>query len=123
MWPLAAPAEIALDAVDVLQVGDIVGVVSGPAPAIVLHRVEIIDGDRVILRGDTRDRCDPPVSRAAIVGRLCAVRWGAVVVPMPRSGPIGAAVRAAGRAWAKVAPTLRAGLRNLRQARANVDTR
>lgn len=124
MWPLAAPAHVALDdQAACTQVGDIVGVVGAHTPAIVLHRVEIIDGDRLILRGDTNDRCDPPVPRSAIVGRLSAVRWGPLVVPVPRSGPIGAVLRTVGRGWAQVAPTLRSGLRTWRQARANVDTR
>jgi len=124
MWPLCAPAEVLLDdlAMDV-HVGDIVAVIADRRGAMVVHRVQFIDGDRLILRGDTNDRADPPIPRAAIVGRLRAVRWGALVLPVPRSGPIGAAARTLGRAWARVAPTLRAGFARSRQAWANVDTR
>ncbi len=124
MWPLAAPWQVAVHAVEgELEIGDIIAVISESPQSVVLHRLRSMDGDRVILRGDTCDRPDAPLPRTAILGVLCAVKLGPIVVPVPRSGLIAGALRHSGLAWARVAPSLRAvGRRVLRAAR-NVDTR
>ena len=52
--------------------GDIVLVPWGHA--LMLHRVDVIDGEQVRTRGDARDSRDPPTTRGDVLGRAIAVR-------------------------------------------------
>ncbi len=60
--------------------GDIVLVPLGPRP--MLHRVAHVDQERVITRGDARERNDAPVSTGEIVANAIAVRRDQVVTPL-----------------------------------------
>ena len=52
--------------------GDIVLVPLGPA--LMLHRVDEIDGNVVLTRGDGRESRDPPIARSQLLARALAVR-------------------------------------------------
>lgn len=79
----------------------------------VVHRLWAIDGDRLILRGDTNGYADPPLPRDAVVGRVRAVRLGALVLTEPRGDASLRLLRRLGTAWAELAPPLRRGLRRM----------
>ena len=53
--------------------GQVVFAVLGTSTPVV-HRVERVDGDRVLLRGDARVVADPPVGRAQILGEVTRAR-------------------------------------------------
>lgn len=60
--------------------GDIVLVPLGPR--LMLHRIALVDNERVVTRGDARERDDAPVGRGEIVARAIAVRRDRVVTPL-----------------------------------------
>ena len=69
--------------------GDIVLVPLGPR--LMLHRVALVDRERVITRGDARERNDAPVSTGEIVANAIAVRRDQVVTPLRLTTRFGAA--------------------------------
>ena len=115
MWPLGAPmqAGVAPVVARTLQVGDMIAFIADDAPVLWLHRVVRVAADAVVTRGDTNGFDDPPVPLSAVLGRVEAVRIGALVLPLPHSGRLGALHRRAGIAWSHFAP----GLRRLRAVR------
>lgn len=60
--------------------GDVVLVPLGPR--LMLHRVALVDEQRVVTRGDARERNDAPVATSEIVARAIAVRRDQVVTPL-----------------------------------------
>src|SRR4051812_7241980 len=60
--------------------GDVVLVPLGPR--LMLHRVAHLDRDRVVTRGDARERNDAPVASSEIVARAIAVRRHQVVTAL-----------------------------------------
>lgn len=60
--------------------GDVVLVPLGPR--LMLHRVAQLDEQRVVTRGDARERNDAPVDRDEIVARAIAVRRDQMVTPL-----------------------------------------
>jgi len=72
-----------------VQRGDVVLVPLGPR--LMLHRVALLEGDRVITRGDARDRNDRPVPKKEIVALAIAVRRDDVVTPLGLTMRFGAA--------------------------------
>ncbi|HKN69045.1 MAG TPA: S24/S26 family peptidase [Gemmatimonadaceae bacterium] len=60
--------------------GDVVLVPLGPR--LMLHRVAQLDEQRVVTRGDARERDDAPVERDEIVARAIAVRRDHTVTPL-----------------------------------------
>lgn len=68
--------------------GDIVLVPLGPR--LMLHRVVGIEHDRVITRGDARDRNDRPVAQHEIVARAIAVRRDGAVTALGLTTRFGA---------------------------------
>ena len=69
--------------------GDIVLVPLGPR--LMLHRVALLDGERVVTRGDARERNDAPVARNEVVARAIAVRRDHVVTALGLTTRFGAA--------------------------------
>lgn len=92
--------------------GDIVLVPLGPR--LMLHRVALVEAERVITRGDARERNDAPVTGAEIVARAIAVRRDQVVTPLGLTTRFGAAalVRYVLADAKRSARRLRAMLRN-----------
>lgn len=126
MWPLAHPLQVGVEpALPHLHVGDIIAVLGVQPGTVVVHRLQAIEGDRLILRGDTNQGLDPPVERSAVLGRVRAVRLGPVVWMEPANPLIYKVLRSGGLAWSSLAPRLRAGLWRLRhrqrETRHNVD--
>lgn len=68
--------------------GDIVLVPLGPR--LMLHRVVALDHDRVITRGDARERNDSPVMRVEVVARAIAVRRDGAVTALGLTTRFGA---------------------------------
>lgn len=60
--------------------GDVVLVPLGPR--LMLHRIAQLDDQRVVTRGDARERDDAPVERDEIVARAIAVRRDHTVTPL-----------------------------------------
>jgi hypothetical protein len=78
MLPLLADGDVVrVRAGSDVRRGDVV--VARVGDGLWVHRVIRARGDRVVLRGDNTPRADPPVDRAAILGRVVAVE--------PVSGP------------------------------------
>lgn len=126
MWPLVAPWQVGLSRCDgSLHIGELLAVVGDRPATVVVHRLVAIDGDRLILRGDTNGYDDAPVPRSALVGRVVAVRLGRLVCTDPAHPMISALLRRGGMAWSRVAPVLRLGLRRWRRrhrgTRQNID--
>ena len=71
-----------------VQRGDVVLVPLGPR--LMLHRVVLLDDQRVITRGDARERDDAPLARGEIVARAIAVRRNDVVTPLGLTTRFGA---------------------------------
>lgn len=69
--------------------GDIVLVPLGPR--LMLHRVALVEDERVITRGDARERNDAPVSTGEIVASAIAVRRDHIVMPLRLTMRFGAA--------------------------------
>ena len=109
MWPLRAPLEagIARTPLRELRVGDVIAFIAADSPRLWLHRVVRLTPDGVVTRGDTNAREDPPVPASAVLGRLIALRWRDVVVPVPNAGLSGALWRRGGLLWSALAPLLR----------------
>lgn len=72
--------------------GDIVLVPLGPR--LMLHRVALLEADRIITRGDARDRNDRPVPKEEIVALAVAVRRDDRVTPLGLTTRFGAAALA-----------------------------
>ena len=72
--------------------GDVVLVPLGPR--LMLHRVALLDDQRVVTRGDARERDDAPVARGEIVARAIAVRRNDVVTPLGPTTRFGASALA-----------------------------
>lgn len=112
MWPLAAPWQVGVgDRSDSLHPGDLLAVIGDRPGTVLVHRLVQIDGDRLILRGDTNGYDDTPVPRGALVGRVRALRLGRIVLTEPRQDATLGLLRQSGIAWARLAPQLRAALR------------
>ena len=72
--------------------GDVVLVPLGPR--LMLHRVALVDDQRVVTRGDARERDDAPVARGEIVARAIAVRRDDLVTPLRLTTRFGASALA-----------------------------
>lgn len=115
MWPLAAPWQVGLGSCgEQLYIGDLLAVVGDRPATVVVHRLVAIDGDRLILRGDSNGYYDAPVARSALVGRVKAVRLGYLRLTDPENPMLSMFLRRSGLAWSRLAPVLRLGLRRLR---------
>ncbi len=130
MWPLAHPLQVGVEPRAAagqadLQIGDVIAVLGDQPGTVVVHRLQAIDGELLILRGDTNSGADRPVQRSAVLGRVKALRLGPLVCREPQHPMLSAMLRQGGLAWARWAPQLRASLRRLRrhhrQTRHNVD--
>lgn len=112
MWPLASPWQVGVgNRSDTLHPGDLLAVIGDRPGTVLVHRLVQIDGDQLILRGDTNGYDDPPVPRAALVGRVRALRLGTLVLTEPRQDAMLGLVRQFGVGWARLAPHLRVALR------------
>ncbi len=112
MWPLASPWQVAVGSRDdPLQPGDLLAVIGNRPGTVLVHRLVQIDGDRLILRGDTNSYDDTPVPRDALVGRVRALRLGRIVLTEPRQDATLGLMRQLGIGWARLAPHLRAAVR------------
>jgi hypothetical protein len=112
MWPLASPWQVGIgDRGDSLQPGDLLAVIGARPGTVLVHRLVKIDGDWLILRGDTNGYDDAPVPRDALVGRVQALRLGRMVLTEPRQDATLGLVRQLGVGWAHLAPQLRAAVR------------
>lgn len=112
MWPLASPWQVGVgNRSDPLHPGDLLAVIGERPGTVLVHRLVQIDGDQLILRGDTNGYDDPPVPRDALVGRVQALRLGTLVLTEPRQDATLGLVRQLGVGWARWAPHLRAAVR------------
>lgn len=106
MWPVTSPLWARVSPDDDLSVGD-VAVFLGVNGRIWFHRVVATSDAGVQTRGDTNAKADAPVPKSAVLGRVSAVAWGPLQVPLPRSGPSAPVIRRLGLLWGRVAPPLR----------------
>lgn len=112
MWPLASPWQVGVGGRgDSLHPGDLLAVIGERPGTVLVHRLVQIDGDRLILRGDTNGYNDPPVPRDALVGRVQALRLGMLVLTEPHQDATLRLVRQLGVGWARLAPHLRGAVR------------
>lgn len=112
MWPLASPWQVGVGGRnDSLHLGDLLAVIGERPGTVLVHRLVQIDGDRLILRGDTNGYDDAPVPRDALVGRVRALRLGTLVLTEPRQDATLGLLRQLGIGWARLAPQLRAAVR------------
>ena len=126
MWPVAHPLQVGVvTGTSNLDIGDIVAVLGAIPGTVVVHRLQAIDGDRLILRGDTNQAADLPVERCAVLGTVRALRLGPLAWSEPEDPRISSLLRSIGLTWSRLAPRLRAGLgqlrRHRRKTRHNVD--
>jgi hypothetical protein len=108
MWPLTRPWRAWIDqrGADVLRRGDI-GVYLAADGRLVFHRVISVGADVVRFRPDTLGHDDPPVPRAAVLGRVAALQLGSVRLRLPSEGRGADGLRTLGLGWSRVAPGLR----------------
>lgn len=109
MWPLGPPLQAGVRRVPAgqLQIGDIIAFIAAPRAVLWVHRVTELQTDGVVTRGDTNGFDDAPVPFAAILGRVEAVRWGALELPFAQFGALARLQRTVGRTWSHLAPPLR----------------
>lgn len=60
-------------------------------PRLMLHRVALIEENRVVTRGDARERNDPPIPRTEVIALAIAVRRDQRVTPLGLTARFGAA--------------------------------
>ncbi len=122
MRPLGPGWEAEVDASEAgkssLGPGDLVCYLGLQGQAIV-HRLHAVEGAWLLVQGDTAGP-EPPLPRSAILGRVSALSWRGVRLPLPAQGPAAPLLRRCGLLWAGVAPVIqRAWARNVRK-RSNV---
>lgn len=85
MWPLVRPGQrVVVEPRRTLAVGDLALVELGPA--LVLHRVIALTGDRVVVKGDHNPSPDPELSRHAVLGVVAGGPLGPLVARLSRLG-------------------------------------
>ncbi len=86
MWPTLKKGDLVavkgVDAVDDLQVGDIIAFRHGNGLAV--HRIVSIEGEVITTRGDANLQEDPPINIDQVVGKLISV--GGRLVKLPLAG-------------------------------------
>ena len=95
--------------------GDLAAFIASDGVSVYVHRVVTTSPDGLVARGDTNLLVDQPVPADAVIGRVDAIAWRGIHLPLPASGPTAIAQRRLGGAWARVAPYLRLGWRRLRK--------
>lgn len=85
MWPLVRPGQrVVVQPAGSLAVGDLALVELGPA--LVLHRVIALTGDRVLVKGDHNPSPDPELHRDAVLGVVAGGPLGPLVARLSRLG-------------------------------------
>jgi hypothetical protein len=109
MWPLGPgwQAGVRKVTVDALRPGDVVAFVGTRPGAAWFHRVQAIDDRGIHTRGDTHHKADAPWPAEALMGRIEALSFKGVTIPIRTAGWRDVVWRHGGRSWARLAPRLR----------------
>ena len=115
MWPLRSGMAVRVTDASDVAVGDLVVFIAADGASVFAHRVIRATKTTLTTRGDTNSYDDPTVPRAAVIGRVDAIRWQSTEVAMPSAGTRARVQRTLGLSWARVAPHLRLLWRQLRK--------
>ncbi len=108
MRPLGPGWEAEVDASDTgktaLAAGDLVCYLGLDGRAVV-HRLHALEGGWLLVQGDTAGP-EPPLPQSAILGRVSALWWRGLRLPLPTRGPAAPLVRRSGLLWSAIAPVI-----------------
>jgi len=115
MWPLGEGMSVRVRSNVEVIVGDLVVFIHSDGISVFAHRVIARTASGLQTRGDTNRRADTFVPNDAVIGRVEAIRWGQLRLPLPRRGTLAVLQRRLGISWSTIAPSLRAGWHRIRK--------